>query len=607
MNKTALFVKKAMAVHGDCYDYSRVEYKNSSTKVIIICPVHGSFLQTPEKHLKGQGCPKCGGTSKHSADSFIAKARAIHGEKYDYSKVEYVNNKTKVVIVCPEHGAFLQRPDSHLIGKGCDKCGGTYKYSTEEFISKARSIHGDKYDYSLVEYVGNDIPIKIICPKHGIFEQQPSHHLSGHGCTKCAGIERLNTVQFIERAQEIHGYKYDYSKVKYVNNHTPVSILCKRHGLFMQSPVNHVNQQQGCPHCKVGIKTNREEFIQKAIERYGKKYDYSMVEYQSRKEKVSIICPKHGVFFVAPKQHLAGQACPDCIDYHKIPKTIDEFISKARIVHGNKYDYSSVDILKEKVLINCPEHGEFFQRPFLHLKGMGCYLCNNVHSKGRKEFIAKAKKIHNDKYDYSKVVYQDSLTPVEIICPEHGSFFQKPKSHLRGCGCLKCSGRMVFGKEDFIREASIIHNNKYDYSDVEYVKTSIPVKIICPTHGMFLQKPTGHLHGNGCPKCKSSSGERAVRKFLLDHGYSFEEQKKFDDCRYKHRLSFDFYLPNENICIEYNGSQHYSASHFYGYDSFQEQIIRDNIKKEYCFNNDIPLVIIRYDENVDEKLKEALF
>ena len=604
--KTIAFIEKARAKHGNHYNYSKVEYKNSSIKVWIICPQHGLFEQTPEKHLKGQGCPLCGGTKKHSTESFIAKAKTVHGQKYDYSKVEYKNNKTPVIIVCPIHGEFLQRPDSHLNGKGCDRCGGTYKYTTEEFIEKAKAIHHDKYDYSLVAYDGCDKPVTIVCPIHGKFEQTPSNHLSGHGCRKCAGKEKLNTMLFIERAREIHGKKYDYSRVEYVDSHTPVTIICRIHGIFLQAPANHINQRQGCPHCKVKVKTNREEFIDKAIKKYGEKYDYSMVEYKSRTEKVSIICARHGVFYVTPKKHLLGQACPDCVDHHKKPKTNEEFIAKAMTIHGDRYDYSSVDMSKEKVVIKCSIHGEFLQKPLLHLRGMGCYFCDNLHSKKRERFIRKAQSVHNDKYDYSRVVYQDNLTPVEIICPEHGTFFQMPKIHLKGCGCVKCAGRIVQGKEDFIREASIIHDNKYDYSAVEYVDTSTKVKIICPRHGVFLQTPNGHLRGHGCPKCKSSSGERAVRKFLNDHGFIFEEQKKFDDCRYKHRLPFDFYLPNENICIEFNGSQHYSASLFYGYDSFQEQILRDSIKKNYCFNHDIPLIIIRFDENVEEKLKEEL-
>ena len=607
IDKTRLFIERARAIHGEKYDYSKVQYINSSTKVAIVCPIHGSFLQSPEKHLRGQGCPECGGTKKNTVKTFIEKARRVHGEKYDYSKVEYKNNKTPVVIICPEHGEFLQRPDSHLVGKGCDRCGGTYSYTTEEFINKARVIHKGKYDYSLTSYTGWNKPIKIICPVHGVFEQIPSNHLSGHGCIKCAGKEKINSSIFIERAHEIHGNKYDYSLVEYVNNHTPVSIICKKHGVFRQAPVNHINQRQGCPHCKVGVKTNREEFIKKAQRIFGNKYDYSMVEYKSRKEKVAIICSKHGVFYVSPKAHLQGHACPDCVDHHRKPKTIEEFVVKARVVHGNKYDYSSIkDISKEKVSISCPTHGVFFQSPLVHLKGKGCYFCENQNNKQRLNFIRRGKMIHNDKYDYSKVVYQDRLTKVEIICPEHGSFWQLPKIHLKGCGCIKCTGRTIFNKDDFIKKASIIHGNKYDYSKVIYVDTSTLVDIICPTHGLFAQTPNNHLRGSGCPRCKSSSGERAVRKYLSNHGFIFEEQKKFDDCRYKHRLPFDFYLPEQNICIEFNGSQHYSPSHFYGYDSFLEQQIRDKLKRDYCFSHDIPLIIIRFDEDVDKKLTELL-
>ena len=154
---TEYFINKAREVHGKKYDYSKTNYVDAKTKVCIICHKHGEFWQTPSNHLNGQGCPKCGiesrqKTQSSTKDEFVKKAREVHGGKYDYSKVDYVNNSTKVCIICPKHGEFWQIPSNHLKGQGCPKCGiearkESRSSTTEEFIKKAREVHGDKYDY----------------------------------------------------------------------------------------------------------------------------------------------------------------------------------------------------------------------------------------------------------------------------------------------------------------------------------------------------------------------------------------------------------------------------------------------------------------------------
>jgi hypothetical protein len=168
------------------YDYSRVEYVNYSTIITIICPDHGAFDQTPDSHLNHKGCPDCGGSRPLTTETFIEKARAIHGDRYDYSQVNYVNNKTNVAIICPDHGAFPQAPDKHLGKQGCPNCGGSKPLTTETFIEKAQAIHGDRYDYSLVNYVNARTYVTIICPDHGPFSQVPDSHLGDSGCPDCA-------------------------------------------------------------------------------------------------------------------------------------------------------------------------------------------------------------------------------------------------------------------------------------------------------------------------------------------------------------------------------------------------------------------------------------
>ena len=407
------------------------------------------------------------------------------------------------------------------------------KLTTEEFIKKAKEIHGDKYDYSKVEYKNLSTKVCIICPEHGEFWQSPGSHLTGRGCMKCKKPNSgMTTKEIIQKAKEVHGNKYDYSKVECKTLNTKVCIICPEHGEFWQSPVNHIYRNQNCPECSKklnGIKRKiltNDSFIQKAKEIHGDKYDYSKVECDKVTTKVCIICPEHGEFWQAANVHLRGAGCPYCAKNVKL--TLNEFIQKAKEVHGNKYDYSKVEYkdYHTKVCIICPEHGEFWEYPSNHINGRICPKCNiKLKNNVKKEkFIQKAKEIHGDKYDYSKVEYKNLSTKVCIICPEHGEFWQMPQNHLGGQGCIKCkmpnSGLV---KDEFIKRAKEIHNNKYDYSKVKYIDLYTPVTIICPEHGEFEQSPRQHLKGCGCPNC---NGIRKSYKFNLLKEFESEYEFK---------------------------------------------------------------------------------
>lgn len=206
------FIRKARAVHGDKYDYSKVEYVDTHTKVVIICPIHGEFKQVPNYHLCGNGCQKCSVRNiKYSQEEIINKAKEVHGNKYNYSKVNYITSKTKITIICPIHGEFKIQPTNHINSKqGCPKCYDDKRTNvnlrnTEFFISKAKAVHGDKYDYSKSVYVGANKPIIIICPEHGEFQQKASCHYNlKHGCPKCGGVGLINTEYFILKSNILY-------------------------------------------------------------------------------------------------------------------------------------------------------------------------------------------------------------------------------------------------------------------------------------------------------------------------------------------------------------------------------------------------------------------
>lgn len=226
-------------------------------------------------------------------------------------------------------------------------------------------------------------------------------------------------------------------------------------------------------------------------------------------------------------------------------------------------------------------------------------------------FIQVAENVHKNKYDYSKVVYVNSITKVKIRCPKHGVFYQIPDAHKTGQNCPKCALRMKhdgFRKtlSEFIDISNNKHDNKYDYSLSRYINNKTKLTIICPIHGQFTQRAGVHMRGQGCPCCGAearimasiSSGELKVIEFLKEQNINFIPQKTFDGCKYKRLLSFDFYLPNYNLLIEFDGEQHYKFfkkfhSTLHG---FEVQQTRDKIKTQYAYDNGIKLLRIRWDE-----------
>lgn len=332
------FLIRATVLHGDKYIYDKVtdEFLISS-KQEIFCTIHKEyFSQIVKVHLRGCGCNKCareftGNKNRLTTEEFIKRAKDIHGDLYDYSKVEYNGGiTTKVLIGCPvkEHGFFLQTPRNHLSGNGCNLCGrkvsaDKQKSNTEDFILKAKAIHKDTFDYSLVDYSNNHDKVSVIClvEDHGVFSISPTHHLSGKGCPKCRPYlisvsKRMSPTEFLEKAKEVHGDRYSYID-EYMDGHTKIKILCNKHNkVFTQRPYSHL-QGQGCPICGRESVINTitkdvSDFIISAKKIHGDKYDYNHVEYVNSKVGVTIICDKHGAFTQTPNNHLRGAGCRLC-------------------------------------------------------------------------------------------------------------------------------------------------------------------------------------------------------------------------------------------------------------------------------------------------------
>lgn len=295
------------------------------------------------------------------------------------------------------------------------------------------------------------------------------------------------------------------------------------------------------------------------------------------------------------------------------------FVNKSKEIFGDKYQYDKVNYINAntKLTITCPVHGDFEVRPSDHLNmGVGCKWCavdkrSNENRTTLQDFIKQSKEVHGDTYNYDKVNYVNTHTPITITCSIHGDFQQAPNNHIGqkqgcpACGVNKAISARTKSLENFIEEASLVHDDKYDYSKVDYVNSHTKVEIICPKHGSFFQAPYTHLSGSACPICNESKGEREVRIVLKKYDINFVSQKKFQDCvnitigkdkrTYCVQLPFDFYLPDYNIIIEYDGEQHFKPVSGWGGDkSFNRLQITDRVKNKYCEDMNIKMIRIPY-------------
>lgn len=374
-----------------------------------------------------------------------------------------------------------------------------------------------------------------------------SHTCSDCGTRKASDSTRLTRREFVAQAIKLHG-KYSYDKVVYVNNNTKVVITCPDHGDFPQVPFSHL-RGSGCPQCGIDQRgdarsLSQEDFITQARSVHGEKYQYDNTIYVRGKQKVVITCPDHGDFEQEASCHLLGGGCAKC--------------SSIRIADS--------------------------------------------HRDTQKEWLVKAREVHGLKYFYDKVVYIHTKVKVIISCPDHGDFQQTPNAHVAGGGCMKCailsrSQNRRLSVKEFIAKARAIHDNKYSYDKVAYVGCRTDVLITCPKskHGEFSQKPVNHLSGSGCPKCSESRGEKYVAKTLRQFAVEFDREFSLPDCRYKKPLFFDFCVWGKDgfpSMVEFQGLQHYTG--WTGGEGFATIQHRDAIKAAFCKRMNIPLLVIPY-------------
>lgn len=389
-------------------------------------------------------------------------------------------------------------------------------------------------------------------------------------------MPKLSTEEFIQRSNIIHNFKYDYSKSSYKGLNFKIDIICPTHGIFTMTANNHINKKCGCKKCKkvtynkttsaVPLLSN-EEFLQRSKQNHNNMYDYSKTIYTSYTKKIIVTCPIHGDFYVHAGQHSNGYSgCHKCVKETNNKIYIDTIIDKAHNIHNFKYNYSKTvfsNLNKDKVIIICPNHGEFITTMNNHINNhVGCLKCKTI-------------KLDN------------TVIENQYIATETNHLVFKKHNYVKD-------------NQTFINKAVYKHGDKYDYSFIKYTGTYIPVIIMCKIHGPFLQKPNIHLSGSGCQKCKTSKGENFILKYFCDNNIKYIHQHKFNDCIHNTKLVFDFYLPDHNLLIEYDGEQHFISKDFFGgEEGLKYNKLRDSIKTKYAEDNNIKLIRFRYDDSLE--------
>lgn len=366
---------------------------------------------------------------------------------------------------------------------------------------------------------------------------------------------------FLQKARAFHDDKFDYTDVTYVNANTPVTIICPTHGPFQQTPWNHL--KGGCSRCAaearavarratVDVATVYAAAAQKGYELVDQPIKLKQVPLTTR---VKLKCPSHN---------------------HAFSSTVKALISDAR---------------------NCPK-----------CKG---FRISDSKTVAFQEFLERAKAVHSDKYSYNEATYKGLMQPMEIVCQQHGSFTQAPVHHLSNKGCVICNRTGSYLttevlqqqlKELYGDDATISFDNVVHDPDSRYIT------ITCETHGDVRALKASVRRGRGCPKCYPKSRGEAILAYMLSkYKVSFIEQYKFEGCVHKAPLPFDFFLPDLNVCIEYQGPQHYRpVDAFGGVETFEKVQVRDKVKRDFCRAEGLKLIEISEDDDIETVIRGML-
>lgn len=584
------FLEKAKATYKEQYSYDYVVYVNSRSKVTISCKDHGQFQQTPGKFLAGVACPLCGLERRHSSrrlkkEDLLNRLQRLHGKTLQFQIQTYENTRQKIAVSCSLHGEFHATVANLLTGRGCPKCSRVSSskkrtLSTKEWIKKAFSVHGSKYDYSKTIYRGSSQKLSIVCKEHGPFEIRASNHISKkQGCLKCVRPNasqsltrrkpRVSAETFLTRFRSAHptsNLEIDIST--YVSMNTDVEETCKLHGNFKARAAN-LARGSGCPICassstgqkrKLPIST----FVERCSQLYSNEYEYDYVDYTNLNDRILVECPQHGTWSIIAANHLSGKSgCPAC---QKV-KQAERLQNNSRL--------------------------------------------------SKEEFFNRCKQAHGGKYDYSRATFEGVMQSISIVCDKHGEFKQRAGAHMNGKGCPECGrdiaqSKLTSSKEHLLTKFTELHGSRYKYVLPPKSKYTDRITIACDEHGPFRQQIKSHLQGKGCPKCSLSKGENAVALFLERNGFEFEVEFAVPKPNGGNPMRFDFVIRSHKVLIEFDGHHHFQPVKFGGMSRKKAEATlnkvraRDKEKNLWAERNGYHLIRIRYDEKVSQRLESDL-
>ena len=443
---TTTFIKRARAVHGDKYNYDKVVYVKSSLPVCITCPTHGDFMQRPDVHMKGCGCPGCKGLKRMDKDEFVRRSNEIHNNKYDYSNVIFKGTKTKVEIICPEHGPFMQLPKNHLKGQGCPCCGKHYaqvwsKGNWEAFVKSSQNKFGDKYTYPYIqdEYENKYSRITFVCKDCGsTFIKTATDHLSlpNGGCATCLKKSKVEYYSFEDL--NVRAVDNNISLVPFENKVTKndkIVCFCPVHGNYEVCVKTILDGRGQCKKCSGYKKTITIDEIKKRVEEIieGHLDIVSWEGYKNTSSNITLRCNACGHIFARKVNNILcstfSDLCPQCAKNKAIEerrKTTEEYIQQAVAVHGGKYDYTETEYVasNQKIKVKCNECGRSFMiEANSHLQGNGCPYHNCNSSIMEKELAGYIQTLINDPiYTNDRTILQGH--ELDVVIPNRHCAFE---------------------------------------------------------------------------------------------------------------------------------------------------------------------------------------
>lgn len=513
-------------------------------------------------------------------DRFVKK----FGEGYDLSGAKYSGARSKIEVICFEHGVFQTTPDSlfsertKIACPSCRKIHGDIiraEQALSEFLGKAKKTFKSQYTYEDVVYINSKSKVTITCREHGPFQQTPGKFLAGTGCPSC-GLERrhdsrrLKKDDVLRRLKIVHGDTLRFHIDEYENTRQKITVSCHLHGKF-QSSIGNLFTGRGCPKCSISRNANsrtlsNDDWIKKAKAVHGNRYNYDDTCYIGARKKLTIICLKHGPFEIRASNHIAKkQGCKKCVQPNaswaptkgKPRVSPEKFLERFLLAHPTanlRVDIATYENMHSKVQVKCNEHGNFAVKPSNLVRGSGCPKCaHNRNSESRRlplnNFIKRCSSLYDDAYEYDYVQYRNLREYVLVECPQHGIWSVIAANHLNGkSGCPVCQKlkqtenlqqSIRLSDAEFFSRCEQMHGKTYDYKKSDFQGVMQMMRIGCSKHGEFEQRAGAHMSGKGCPSCGreiaisklTSSKEHILAKFQEMHGtrykYSINENTKY--------------------------------------------------------------------------------